>query len=696
MAKSQKQFYNRDISWVSFNFRVLQEAKNPDVPLIERLRFLAIFSSNLDEFYRVRVATHRRLMRLEGADFEMVKKTAKKLVNKINKRVDKQQQEFGKIFSEQLIPGLAKENVFLVDHKQLSKSQMAFVGDYFTKEVKSLLVVEEIGSGAEAPFLRDKGLYFAIRLKSKLNGDSEENFVLNIPSDKISRFLVIPDKKKHFVIQLDDILRLCMDRIFPGREILYCYATKLSRDAELHLDDEIADNVRERIIKSLGKRAMGVPSRYLYDTAIPADYLKYLTKVFKLEKEDLIPGGRYHNFNEFFGFPSPEKPKLEYEPHWDLPSKSLDSHNSIFEAISERDHMLHFPYQSYDYVINFLEAAATDESVKSIKITLYRVASDSKVAKALITAAKNGKEVLVFDEVRARFDESSNIFWGDKIEAAGGKVIYSFDELKVHTKICVVSRMEGNSLKRYSYLGTGNFNEKTASIYCDHGLFTKHQGFGDELEKVFAYLSDTNTRPAFDHLLVAPFNMRSKFEALIDNEIAHAKAGKKAGMVLKMNSLEDKKMISKIYEASRAGVKIRIIVRGICCLIPGVENMSKTVKVYSIIDRYLEHGRMYLFHNGGDELIYLASADWMKRNLSRRVEVGFPILDPDLKREVRKLVKYQLKDNTKARKLNKIQNNPYKKSRAKKRVQAQPDTYAYLKKKNVGLSEHDAGAAYTA
>ena len=683
MTKSVKEFYDRDISWLSFNYRVLQEAINPEVPLIERLRFLAIFSSNLDEFYRVRVATHRRLMRLEGADLKKINKKARKLVKKINKRVHKQQNEFGEIFRNKLIPSLAKENVFLVDESQLSKSQIDFAKDYYKKKVKSLIVVQKIKLGGKAPFLEDKRLYFAIKTRSKAKGKEEENFLVNIPSNQISRFLVIPDKKKHLVVQLDDVIRVSLDLIFPRQEIIHCYAIKLSRDAELHLDDEIADNVRERIIKSLDKRATGIPSRFLYDSAMPLDYRKYLARLYDLEKPDLIPGGRYHNFNEFFGFPSPKKPKLEYEPHPDLPSRSLDEHKSIFDAISERDHMLHFPYQSYDYVIKFLEAAAVDKAVTSIKITLYRVASDSKVAKALIKAAKNGIDVLVFDEVKARFDESSNIFWGEKIEAAGGKVLYSFDELKVHTKICVVTRKEEGALKHYSYLGTGNFNESTAGIYCDHGLLTKNQNFGKEIGKVFAYLADTQKRPTFNHLLVAPFDMRAKFEALIDNEIANAKKGKKARMVLKMNSLEDKSMIRKIYEASRAGVKIRIIVRGICCLIPGVENMSETIKVYSIIDRYLEHGRMYMFHNGGDELIYLASADWMKRNLSRRVEVGFPILDPDLKRETRKLLTYQLKDNTKARKLNKIQNNPYKKSKAKKRVQAQPDTYAYLRRKNV-------------
>ncbi len=683
MSKSVKQFYNRDISWLSFNYRVLQEAINPEVPLIERLRFLAIFSSNLDEFYRVRVATHRRLMRLEGADFKKINKRARKLVRKINMRVDKQQNEFGEIFRNQLIPSLAKENIFLVDDKQLSKSQIPFVKDYYRKKVKALVNVQKIESSGKVPFLEDKHLYFAIRTNGRTKGKDEENYLVNIPSNQISRFLVIPDKKKHLVIQLDDVIRVSLDLIFPNQEIIHCYAIKLSRDAELHLDDEIADSVRERIIKSLDKRATGIPSRFLYDSAMPSEYRKYLAGLYGLEKEDLIPGGRYHNFNEFFGFPAPKQPSLEYEPYPDLPSRSLDAHASIFEAISERDHMLHFPYQSYDYVIKFLEAAAVDKAVTSIKITLYRVANDSKVAKALIKAAKNGIEVLVFDEVKARFDESSNIFWGEKIEAAGAKVIYSFDELKVHTKICVVTRREGSSLKHYSYLGTGNFNESTARIYCDHGLLTKNQNFGNEIEKVFGYLADTSKRPKFNHLLVAPFEMRDKFEALIDYEISNAKRGKKASMVLKMNSLEDKKMIKKIYEASRAGVKIRIIVRGICCLIPGVKDMSETVKVYSIIDRYLEHGRMYLFHHDGDELIYLASADWMKRNLSRRVEVGFPILDLELKRETLKLLSFQLKDNTKARKLNKIQNNPYKKSKAKKRVQAQPDTYAYLKRKNI-------------
>ena len=673
---SARKFYNRDISWLSFNYRVLQEAKNPDVPVIERLRFLAIYSSNLDEFYRVRIANLRRLIRLKGKKFVNLSKSAKKLVQRINKRVDKHRIEFWKIFKEQLIPKMAKEGIHLLDDSQLSKSQAVFVQDYFKKKVQRYLKPQK-----NAPFLENKGTYFTIRLAAT-NGNEEQNIIVNIPTNKVLPFLIIPDKRNHVVIQLSDVIRASLKLIFPGRSILHCYAVKLSRDAELHLGNEIASSMREKIMKSLHKRNNGIPSRFLYDSTMPKEYRKYLVKALKLEKRDLIPGGRYHNFNEFSNFPVPANSNLEYKPYSFLPNLSLDKTKSIFEAISKHDHMLHFPYQSYEYVIRLLKEASKDPDVKSIKITLYRVASDSKIAKALMKAAKNGIEIIVFNEIKARFDESSNIFWGNKIEAAGGKVIYSFEDLKVHSKILVITRKEGASLVRYLYLGTGNFNEKTARIYCDHGLFTKNQTLGKEIEKVFAYLNNPKMRPNFKHLLVAPFHMRRKFEALIDNEIDNAKKGNKASMVLKMNSLEDHKMIKKLYQASNAGVKITIIVRGICCLIPGVEGMSKKIKVYSIIDRFLEHGRIYLFHNQGKELIYLSSADWMKRNLSRRVEVAFPILDSVLKREVRQLINYQLKDNTKSRKLNKIQNNPYKKSKARKRVQAQLNTYLYLQEKN--------------
>ena len=686
MGKLKKEvFFNRDLSWLSFNYRVLQEAKNPRVPLIERLKFLAIYSSNLDEFYRVRVASHRHLMRLKKKTKIELELLPGALVKKINEKVDKQQNELGEIFRNQLIPGLAKNNIYIVDGSNLSKEQLEFAGEYFKNEVRQFIAPVNIEENSEPPFLENKRLYFAARLESSQdNNITVENVIVNIPADKTSRFIVLPSgEKKHMVIQLDDVMRLSLDILFPGKRVIHFYSIKLSRDAELYLEDEFSDDVIEKIKNSLKKRATGVPSRFLYDLAMPGSFLSYLKGVFNLEEEDIVPGGRYHNFNDFFNFPAPDEPGLFYEKFAPLPHPGLETYDSLFEAIAQKDYILHFPYQSYDTVIRFIEEASTDPQVESIKITLYRVAGDSRVARALIAAAKKGIAVTVFDEVQARFDEESNIYWGDELSKAGAKVMYSYEKLKVHSKLCLVTRREGKQLKRYAFLSSGNFNEKTAKIYCDHGLLTADDRLTRESDRVFDYLENREVIPDFEHLLVAPFDLRKRLRALINEEIANAEAGKKVGLTIKVNSLEDKKMIRKLYQASNAGVKIRIIVRGICCLVPGHEGMSKNIKVTSIVDRFLEHTRVFIFHNNGDEKIYIASADWMKRNLSRRVEVAFPIYDKAIRKELKDLLKFQLKDNVKARKLNKTQSNPYKKTKGKKAVRAQYDTYYYLKNKKV-------------
>jgi polyphosphate kinase len=405
--------------------------------------------------------------------------------------------------------------------------------------------------------------------------------------------------------------------------------------------------------------------------------LKEFRKKFGVKKNEVIPGGRYHNFNDFFGLPVKADSRMVYESFEAINHPKLADKNYI-ETIAKGDIVLHFPYQNYNHVLEFIEEAANDVLVEEINITLYRVAEDSRVCKALIKAKILGKKVTVFNEVKARFDEELNMHWGEKMKASGIDVLYSFDEIKVHSKICLIKRREGTELVDYAYFGTGNFNEATAKIYCDHALLTKNPDLTNELNKVFEFLKGNIKAPTFKHLLVAPFNMRNKFEALIDNEIAHVKAGRVGKMTLKMNSLQDKQMILKLYEASNAGVNITIIVRGICCLIPGVEDMSKNIKVISIVDRYLEHGRIYWFNNDGNEKLYLASADWMTRNLSRRVEVGFPILEKSLSDEIKTLINLQLKDNVKARSLNKTQSNPYKKSTAKTKVRAQFDFYHFL------------------
>ena len=675
-----KKLFNRELSWLSFNYRVLQEAINVEVPLIERLRFLAIYSSNLDEFYRVRVASYIHVLAMQKAQGLAQDVGIKKLLKKIKKIVHKQQIEFGRIFREELIPQLKREGIYLVNDSEVNEDQKAFLAQYFKENVSAHLKITDLSK--KTRFLKNKGLYFTVETVSEKSGD-QGLYLVNIPTDKTDRFVVLPSKKgEQVIIQLSDVMRLFLDDFFPANKVVSLYEIKVTRDAELYLEEEIAETIEERISDSLHKRTIGDPSRFLYDELMPKLVLKTVRQKLGIRKNELVPGGRYHNFNDFFGLPVDAAADLVYEDFESIDHPQLVGKNYI-ETIAKEDVILHFPYQNYNHVLEFVEEAAADDLVEEINITLYRVAKESRVCKALIKARELGKKVVVFNEVKARFDEELNIYWGDKMKAAGIEVLYSFEEIKVHSKICLIKRRENEKLVEYAYFGTGNFNEATAKIYCDHALLTSNTKLTTELNKVFEFLKGNIKEPTFEYLLVAPFNMRNQFEALIDNEIALVKAGKVGKMTLKMNSLQDKMMIHKLYEASNAGVKITIIVRGICCLIPGVDEMSKNIKVISIVDRYLEHGRIYWFNNDGDEKLYLASADWMTRNLSRRVEVGFPVLEKSQKNEIKKLIKLQLQDNVKARSLNKTQSNPYKKSTAKTKVRAQYDFYHFLEKKKL-------------
>lgn len=680
MKKQRSRYFNRDLSWLSFNYRVLQEAKNREVPLIERLKFLAIYSSNLDEFFRVRVAFHRNILEYKIKVKENGKLNRRKLLNKIKKKVGKQLNEFGEIYRKVLLPELARNNIKIVTEKDITKKQSVFIQKYFKSKLLPELNLRFFKDKNDQPFLESKQLYFALKLQRKTSGKKKntEFAILNIPSDKLSRFIVLPSRKNQFnVIFLDDLLRINLPYIFESRIVSACNAVKISRDAELFLED--SENLVNELKKKLIKRKTNPPSRFLYDSSMPKDLLKQLKKTFQVSKDFMIPGGRYHNYEDFYNFPCPARPKLMYPKSEELEHKSLKNRKSVFNVISQGDQVLHFPYQDYQYVINFLNRAALDPAVRSIHITLYRLADDSKIANALLKAAANGKKVFAFVELKARFNEVSNIYWSQQFIDAGIKVAYGFKKLKVHAKLCLVERTEKGKIKKYAYLSTGNFNEKTAKIYCDHGFFTTRENLTREAKNIFNYLQNLSTKPKFTDFLVAPFNMRSKLEALIDNEIRNAKAGKNASMILKVNSLEDHKMIDKLYKAHRAGVRIRIIVRGICCLVPGVKGLSEKIKVISIVDRYLEHGRVIVFHNNGDEQIYILSADLMSRNLNNRIESGFPVVEESVKKEIKHMLNLQLKDNTKARSLNKTQSNPYKISRSKKKIRAQVETHKYLK-----------------
>lgn len=672
-------YISRDVSWLYFNHRVLQEAADERVPLYERIKFLAIYSSNLDEFFRVRVASLRSFRELKKETRREMAVKPKRELKQIRRIVQEQQTEFGRIFRKEILPELRERNIFLINDEDFDLEQQAFARSYFEQEIRPLLELQLIETGQEIPFLRNKGLYFILQLEQ-----SEQLGLVNIPSDTLPRFHMLPGRgAHHYLTFLDDIIRFNLER-FVQQPIGGIYAVKLSRDAELYIDDEYQGDLLAKIKHGLEERNVGLPTRFLYDSQIPDELLDRMKELFQLRKPDLIPGARYHNFNDFFGFPDPtHSPELHYEPMPPLPHPVLEHAASITATLQERDLLVHFPYQRYDYVPRWIWEAANDPQVRAIRITLYRVASDSEIVKGLLQARKAGKAVTAFIEAKARFDESTNIFWGEQLEEAGAQVIYSFPDIKVHTKLLLISREEEGQLRHYAYIGTGNFNEKTARIYCDHALLTADPRLGNDVERVFSLLERRVIIPKCKHLLVAPFTLRSGFEALVDREIEHARAGREAYLILKMNALEDPLMVEKLYEASRAGVRIQLIIRGVCSLVPGLEGKSETIEAVSIIDRFLEHARLYLFGNGGREELYLASADWMTRNLDQRVEVAAPILDRDLFRELRNILDIQLNDNVRARKIEISQTNPYRlpTSPAEPLVRSQIAIYRYLQQK---------------
>lgn len=681
---------NREISWLSFNYRVLQEAKDLSNPLYERIKFLAIYSSNLDEFFRVRVASLRSLLRLKKKSIDKLNFDPEELLKQIHNTVNSHQEEFGGIFKKQVIPELKENNIHLINETELNDKQKEFVETYFREKVQMFIQPILLVKRKIVPFLVNRRLYLSVKLAPKhIEAKLEENkrtkhtyALVEIPSQHLPRFLELPkDNKNTYIIFLDDVIRFCLPNIFPGYEVVEVCSIKLTRDAELYIDDEFTGNLLSKIKKGLSKRDTGVPSRFLYDKNTSKPFLKFLKDSLLLEKEDLVPGGKYHNFSDLFAFPNPCQSNLEFPSMPPLKHAEIEKHKNIFEAISEKDHALFFPFQSYDYIIKFLDTAANDPQVTSIRVTQYRVAKDSAVVRAMIDAVKNGKDVMVFVEVKARFDEELNIQWAEEMEKAGVKVFYSFPGLKVHAKLALVTRIENGKEIKYSYFGTGNFNEKTAKIYSDIGLLTKDERLTSEAEYVFKFLSGETVDYKFEHLLVAQFNMRKDFIAMIDNEITLANKGKDAAITLKMNSLEDRKMIKKLYEASNAGVRINIIIRGICCLVPGIKGQSENIKVISILDRFLEHGRIYIFNNGGKEKIYAASADWMKRNLSRRVEVAFPIYNENIKKEIKDIIELQLNDNKKARVIDKDNSNNYLGVYSKTKISSQTASYNYFKKK---------------
>lgn len=684
MTQDKPPLINREISWLYFNDRVLQEAADKSVPLIERIRFLAIFSSNLDEFYRVRVATLNRLATLIDKVKEEFGYNPKKILNQIKNIVVKQEKKFNALY-EEIIKELADNKIFILNELQLNVSRGQFVKKYFRERILSTIVPIIIDEQKPFPELRDRVIYFLVKLTKKGAKKEKIKYALIEIPESLDRFLVLPETNDlKFIILLDDIIRYCLDEIFFvfDYDVIEAYSIQVTRDAELDLDKNVSERFIEALSKSLQKRKKGKPMRLLYDTSMSMDMLNIVVGKLGLHSESLIPGNRYHNFKDFIDFPNVGDDYLEYKKITPLPVKDLSIYKGMLELIKQRDYLVNLPYQSFDYIIHFLREAAIDPRVTSIHITLYRLAENSRIINALINAARNGKKVSCLVELKARFDEQANIYWTNRLEEEGIKVNYGITGYKVHTKICMVTRLEKGKKTYYANLATGNYNEKTAKIYCDHSLFTADPRITLELNKLFENIDKKTISKGYQNLIVSPLETRKKLFGFIDREIKAAKSGKKAYLILKMNSLADEQTIVKLYEASRAGVIIKLIIRGMCCLVPGKEGFSENIEVISIVDKFLEHARVWIFANGGNEEVYLLSADLMTRNLDHRVEVGFPIFDPELKEEIRDMIDIQLMDNTKAREINALNNNKYRKTKIKIPYRTQIDTYNYLKHKN--------------
>ncbi len=677
-------YIHRDISWLAFNYRVLQEAKDPTVPLFERLKFLAIYSSNLDEFFRVRVANHRSLLRTgkktrSSLDFEPAE-----ILSTILKVVNKQQEEFSRIFEKDIVPELAKCKINILRRKKLNEEQQEFIEDYFKDNMLPFVQPVLLVGNKIKPFLVTGALYLAMHLEETASDNKKPQYaVVKIPSDHLPRFIELsPDTEgEHDIIVIDDIVRHNVRLLFPGYDIIDTYSIKLTRDAELYIDDEYSGDLISKIKKSLNKRNVGVASRMVYDRSVPKKMLDYLSEVFELSQYDKLPEGRYHNNADFFGFSNFGLTHQKDNPQPPLSVPHLEKAKSIFDVIKKKDQIIHVPYQSYQPVVKFFEDAATDPNVTHIKIIQYRVAKVSKIMDALKLAVKNGKQVSAFVEIKARFDEAANLMWGERLEAAGVTVHYSMPGVKVHSKIAIVRRIEKDKARLYVHLSTGNFHEDTAKIYSDIGIFTSDKRLTSEAARLFTYL-ETKTKPKrkFEYFGVGQFNLKPLLIDLIKTEIKNAEKGKEARIILKMNSIHDEEMIGLLYEASQKGVKVQMIIRGICSLVPGVKGVSENIEAISIVDRYLEHARIFMFHNNGKEKIYLSSADWMVRNLHRRIETMFPILDPDIQNTIKDLINIQLYDNVKARHIHIDKNNDYRTETTDLAVRSQVETYYYMKR----------------
>ena len=689
MNNTYNSYIDREKSWLTFNARVLQEANDSNVPLLDRFRFLGIFSNNLDEFFRVRYAAIRR-MSLESAESEKILGVkAEQLLKEITEIVIEQQSESLRILNE-IEKKLELENIFIINEKDISKEQEKFIHDYFIQKVSPALVTIMLNDLEEFPLLKDTSGYLAVKLVmngSELLNDSAKEIryaVVEIPNT-INRFVVLPsNSEKQYIILLDDVIRYNLNNIFNifDYESVSAHMIKITRDAQLEFDSDLSKSLIEKISSSVKDRRVGEPVRFVYDQAIGKDTLEFFLRGMHIDSSDsIIPGGRYHNRRDYMSFPNLGRYDLLYRENVPLPISGLSLEGSILEKIKKKDYLLYAPYQSFSYIIKFLREAALDPKVASIKITLYRLAKNSQIVSSLINAAKNGKKVTVQIELQARFDEESNISYSEQMQTEGIELIFGVKGLKVHSKICVIERIEDGKVKRYGLISTGNFNENSAKVYTDVTLFTSNTEILKDASKIFDFF-DVNYRVhRYKHLIVSPHYTRGKFNKLIEREISNALLGKEAFIKLKMNSISDFKMTDKLYEASNAGVKIQLIIRGICCLIPGIKGLSENIEAISIVDNYLEHSRVYIFANDGNPDVFISSADFMTRNLDARVEVTCPIYDEDIKKELIETFEIGWKANVKARIHSNDLANKYRRRGDEKPFRAQLEMYNYYQNK---------------
>ena len=695
--KTKNTYVNRELSWLKFNARVLQEAADEKVPLLERLRFAGIFSNNLDEFFKVRYATVKRVAMNESSDKELGVH-AKELLEEITKEVIQLQDESLSIINT-ITEELEKEQIFIVNEKTLLPEHEAFVNTYFYDKVRPALFTIILNDLEKFPQLKDDVAYLAVKMtlkedekasgvqkffSSKAYKEKIQYALIELPTT-LNRFIELPQVgDKHYIIMLDDVIRFCLHLIFSifNYESLSANMIKITRDAELDIDDDLSKSFVEKISSSVEDRRKGAPVRFVYDKTIDKDTLHFLIEKMGIVNTDsVIPGGRYHNRRDYMSFPSLGRTDLTYAPIHPLPVKGLTSEESLLKKIAEKDYLQFTPYHTFSNIIWFLREAALDPKVKSVKITIYRLAKNSQVVNSLINAVKNGKKVTVQIELQARFDEESNIRYAEQLKAEGVKLIFGVRGLKVHSKICVIEREEGKGIKRYGFISTGNFNESTAKVYTDYALFTANQDILKEVNKVFNFFETNYNIQKYKHLIVSPHYTKKILKQLIEEEIKNAKAGKEAYIKLKMNNITSYKMIDKLYEASRAGVKIQMIVRGICCLVPGIEGMSENIEVISIVDKFLEHPRLFIFGNNGNPKVYISSADWMTRNISFRVEVGCPIYDETIKQELIDTFEISWADNVKARVIDQAQDNHYR-PHTLPAQRSQVALYEYYQQKN--------------